>query len=255
MKTRLIEEGRLALLAVQFLTRVPLPLDPGYTPVRMAHAMRYFPLVGLAIGAVLALVYGLAALVFPPVVAALLAVAAGVRLTGALHEDGLADMADGLGGGLTRARALEIMRDSRIGSYGAVTLGLVLALRVAALAGLGAGAAAALIGVHGASRLSTLALAAALPYARAEGKASFASEGLGPLGWSIALGAGGVAALVLVWSAGLVATLTAVVAAVAVTLWLGAMMRRRLGGQTGDGLGAVQQLAETVMLLGLLAWA
>ncbi|MBK1635600.1 adenosylcobinamide-GDP ribazoletransferase [Rhodovulum adriaticum] len=255
MTGRLAEEGRLVLLAVQFLTRLPLPFAPGYTPERMGHAMRYFPLVGLAIGGGLAAVYALSALVFPPVVAALLAVAAGVRLTGALHEDGLADMADGLGGGATRERALEIMRDSRIGSYGAVTLGLVLALKVAALAGLGAAAAGALVGAHGLSRLSTLALSAALPYARAEGKAVFASVGLGPMGWPIALAGGAAALLVLMATAGIVAAVTALIAAVLVTLWLGRMMRRRLGGQTGDGLGAAQQLGETAILLELLAWA
>lgn len=256
MIAALVEQGRLVLLALQFLTRIPLPADPGYTPDRMACAVRYFPLVGLGIGAVLALVYGAAALVLPPIVAALLAVAAGVRLTGALHEDGLADMADGLGGGATRDRALEIMRDSRIGSYGAVTLVLVLALKVTALAGLGpAAGAVALVGAQGLSRLATLAVIARLPYARREGKAAFAAAAPGPGGWPVALAAGAVAAGVLMLGTGFRAALTAVAAAALVTLWLGAMMRRRLGGQTGDTLGAVQQLSEIAILLGLLAWA
>ncbi|TCP63314.1 cobalamin-5'-phosphate synthase [Rhodovulum bhavnagarense] len=254
MKERLSEQGRLALLAVQFLTRVPLPIDPGYTPLRMAHATRYFPAVGLALGAVLALVVVLSWLVFPPVVAVLLAVAAGVRLTGALHEDGLADMADGLGGGQTRERALDIMRDSRIGSYGTVTLGLALGLKVGALVGLGAVAPAALIGAHCLSRLGVLVVSARLPYARAEGKAGFAAMGPGPGGWTIAWGTGGLAVLILTMWAGLAATLSAIVAAVVVSLWLMAMLQRRLGGQTGDGLGAIQQLMEIAIYLGLLAW-
>ncbi|TCO73969.1 adenosylcobinamide-GDP ribazoletransferase [Rhodovulum euryhalinum] len=255
MSTRLAEERQLILLAVGFLTRLPVPPDPGYTSERMARATRYFPLVGLGIGAVLAVVYALAALVLPTVVAVLLALAAGVRLTGALHEDGLADMADGLGGGTTRAHALEIMRDSRIGSYGAVALGLVLALKAAALAHLGAGAVAALVAAHALSRLAVLLTMARMPYARPDGKAGFSTAGPGQDGMRIALATGLLTVLGLALASGLAAAVSAVLAAAAVTLWLGAMLRRRLGGYTGDGLGAVQQLSETAILLGLLAWA
>ncbi|TCP40789.1 adenosylcobinamide-GDP ribazoletransferase [Rhodovulum marinum] len=255
MNGRLAEEARLALLAVQFLTRLPVPVDPGFTPERMTRAIRYFPLVGLGLGLALAAVYGLSALVFPPVVAALLAVAAGVRLTGALHEDGLADLADGLGGGLTRERALEIMRDSRIGSYGAVTLGLVLALKVAALAGLGgAVAVAALVAAHTLSRLATVVMTGRLAYARAEGKAGFASTGPGRDGMRIALATGALALAGLWLAAGSGAAVGAVIAAGIVYLWFEAMLRRRLGGQTGDALGALQQLCETAILLAVLAW-
>lgn len=256
MTGRLAEEARLALLAVQFLTRLPVPADPGYTPERMARAIRYFPLVGFWLGVVLAGVYGLSELVFPPVVAALLAVTAGVLLTGALYEDGLADLSDGLGGWLTRERALEIMRDSRIGSYGTLALGLVLALKVAALAGLGgAVAAAALVAAHTLSRVATVVMTVRLPYARKEGKAGFARTGPGHDGMRMVWGTG-VVALVALWlAAGLGATVTALIAASTLYIRLEAMLRRRLGGRTGDTLGALQQLCETAILVAVLAWA
>ncbi|AHM04494.1 Cobalamin synthase [Roseibacterium elongatum DSM 19469] len=255
MTPRLAEEGQLALMATQFLTRLPLPWAPDYTPERMGRAMRYFPLVGLGIGAALALVYSLASLVFPPLVAALITVALGVRLTGALHEDGLADLADGLGGGATRARVLEIMRDSRIGTYGVVTLALVLGLKVAALAHLdGALAAATLVAAHGLSRLAALVLLLRLPYARPEGKAEFTQAGPGPGGLRLALATGALGLVGLGLVAGPWPALTAGLAATAVFLWLERLLKRRLGGQTGDALGAVQQLTETAILLGVLAW-
>ncbi|RAP40185.1 adenosylcobinamide-GDP ribazoletransferase [Rhodovulum viride] len=257
---RLGEEARLVVLALQFVSRLPLPADPGYTPDRMRRATRYFPLCGALIGAALGLVYAAAAAVFPPAVAAVLTLAAGVRLTGALHEDGLADMADGLGGGLTRERALEIMRDSRIGSYGAVTLMLALGLKAAALAGLGAAAggwaaAGALVAAHGLSRLASVIVMVRLPYARTEGKAAFAAAGPGRDGMAIAWGTGTLIALGLWIGAGFGAAATALALAAAVTLWMARMLTRRLGGHTGDGLGAVQQVSEIAILLGLLAWA
>lgn len=254
------EEARLVVLALQFVTRLPLPADAGYTPDRMRRATRYFPLCGALIGALLGLVFAAAAAVFPPAVAAVLTLAAGVRLTGALHEDGLADMADGLGGGLTRERALEIMRDSRIGSYGAVTLMLALVLKLAALAGLGAAAGGwaalgALVAAHGLSRLASVLVMVRLPYARDEGKAAFAAAGPGRDGMAIAWATGGALMLGLWIGAGLAAALTVLALTVAATLFMARMMMRRLGGHTGDGLGAVQQVAEIAVLLGFLAWA
>ncbi|GAA0294916.1 adenosylcobinamide-GDP ribazoletransferase [Rhodovulum strictum] len=255
MSGRLAREARLILLAAGFLTRLPVPPDPAFTPQRMAWATRWFPLVGLGIGAVVALVFWAAALVLPAWVAAVLALAAGVRLTGALHEDGLADVADGLGGGQSREHALEIMRDSRIGSYGTVALVLVLLLKAGALAHLGGAAVAAMIAAHGLSRVFVVLTMLRLPYARPEGKAGFASAAeIGPGGLGIVLGTGALTALGLAVAAGPGAALSALAAAAAVTLWIGAMLRRRLGGYTGDGLGAVQQLTETAILLGVLAW-
>ncbi|WP_292057113.1 adenosylcobinamide-GDP ribazoletransferase, partial [Brevundimonas sp. UBA5936] len=127
-------EARLFVCALQFLTRLPTPPLRDFQPEWIQQSARWFPLVGQVVGLIAAAILYGAAQVWSPWIAALLAVAAGVALTGGFHEDGLADTADGLGGGQTRARRLEIMKDSRLGSYGALTLGLTLALRVAALA-------------------------------------------------------------------------------------------------------------------------
>ena len=121
-------EVALFLTAVQLLTRVPTPGIAGFQPDWVARSARYYPLVGALVGAVAALVLLGAARLWTGALPALLAVAGGVLLTGAFHEDGLADAADGLGGGATRERRLHIMKDSRIGSYGALALGVVLGL-------------------------------------------------------------------------------------------------------------------------------
>ena len=142
----------------------------------------------MLIGLFAAAVFLAAHRVFPPVVALLLATAATCLLTGALHEDGLADTADGLGGGATRERALEIMRDSRIGAYGALALGLTLALRVAALAAMPVGlAAAALVAGHGASRASAVLVIATSRYARPDGAGAFTAGGIAPARLGLAL--------------------------------------------------------------------
>ncbi|MBC7737404.1 MAG: adenosylcobinamide-GDP ribazoletransferase, partial [Candidatus Saccharibacteria bacterium] len=121
------------LLALQFLTRLHLPFEVAFTPQAQAASPRWYALVGVVIGGVMAvLVWGALAL-WPPVVAVLVAMAGQLLVTGALHEDGFADACDGLGGVRPRARVLEIMRDSRIGTYGVLGLGLMLAGRVAVL--------------------------------------------------------------------------------------------------------------------------
>ena len=167
----------------------------------MAAAPRYFPAVGAVIGAAGACVLVAAASVLPMAVAVLLSTAATVALTGALHEDGLADTFDGIGAA-TRERALEIMRDSRIGTYGALGLGLMLAPKVAALAAMPAGlAAAALVAGHAASRLSSVVVVATSRYVRETGAGGFTAQGLGAGGLAVAaataLWLGG-----LVWGAG-----------------------------------------------------
>jgi adenosylcobinamide-GDP ribazoletransferase len=160
------------LLALQFFTRIPvtgrLARWVGYSPAMLRASAAHFPAVGWIVGAGAALVFGGASLLWPPAVAAVLCTVATVLLTGAFHEDGLADVADGLGGTHDRARALDIMKDSRIGAFGAIALVLALALKLAlltALAGRGAGfACAALLAAHVLSRLAPLALMHRLPY-------------------------------------------------------------------------------------------
>ena len=243
------------LLALQFLTRLPVRVDEAPADL-MAQSPRWYPAAGVVIGIIVALVQVGAALIWPPLVAAILSTATGILLTGALHEDGFADTCDGLGGGRTKERALDIMRDSRIGSYGALGLILMLAGKVAVLAALPASAAPwVLIAGHAASRGSLLWVMQVLPYARAQGAGSAVAQPLDAEGRWIA-GSTVVAAMlpllfvlpfhsVLLGLAGL-------------TLGHIALRRRfesKLGGYTGDCLGATQQASEIGLLLGCLAFA
>ena len=165
----LLHEIRLFFTALQFLTRVPVPRWVGFESAWLQQSVRYFPLVGLLVGCVGAAVMGLAQRIWPAPIAAGLSLAATVLLTGAFHEDGLADTCDALGGTVGRARALEIMKDSRIGSYGSVGLILMLGLKASALtAWLQDSPGHALLlsaWAHMASRLAPLWIMRALPYA------------------------------------------------------------------------------------------
>lgn len=237
------------LAAFGLLTRLPLPGTAGHRP----GAAWAYPLVGAVIGALAGLLGMVAAgsgLALP--LAALLVVAAQVMMTGAMHEDGLADMADGIWGGWDRAARLRIMRDSRIGSYGAIALMLGLMARVVALTLLlemSAGwALAALIGAGAMSRAAMPALMLMTPPAREDGMArSVAGSRPEP-----ALAAAAIAALLslvlLGWSA-----LPAIFWTALITFALGRLAMRKLGGHTGDVLGAGQQLSEIAILFSILA--
>lgn len=235
-------EVRLLLTAVQFLTRLPVPASVGHGPGQLDRAMRYLPLVGIGVGLVGAAVLALAGAGLPRPAAAVLSVAATLLLTGALHEDGLADTLDGLLGGATREDALRIMRDSRLGTFGAAGLAVALGLKVAALSALPA-AGPALVAGHAGSRFFVVCVLAGLPYARAEGKAA-AAGGVGATELAVA-GCCGVLPLLLLGSRAAPALLLAAGLAWGMACWF----RRRLGGYTGDGLGAVQQVTELAILL------
>lgn len=235
-------------VAAAFLTRLPMRTpDSG----ALGPAARCFPVVGLGVGLLGGVVYGVAqGLSLPPLLAAVLAVGAVVIATGGLHEDGLADTADGLGGGGDRDRKLAIMRDSRIGSYGVIALVLMLALRIGAVAALADAQAvtAALIAVHAGSRALVAAIMWREPLARGDGLAA----GAGRPSQTTMLWAAGIGALVVLVFTGVDAILAAGAGAVAALLvaWLA---RRQIGGVTGDILGAVQQGSEAAMLLALVA--
>lgn len=238
------------LTALSLLTRLPLPSQSNS---RTAEAAWAYPLAGLVVAGLAALV-GLAALGLdlPAALAALLALAALVMLTGAMHEDGLADVADGFWGGWDRAARLEIMRDSRIGTYGVVALCLGLAARWSALWMLyDAGAApatAALLSCAALSRASMPVLMATLPHARNDGLSHHVGR---VLPWTAVLGA----ALALVCALALIgsAALPVMLCAAAVLLGLAALAHHKIGGQTGDILGAGQQLTEIAALFSCVA--
>jgi adenosylcobinamide-GDP ribazoletransferase len=184
--------------------------------------------------------------------AALLAIAAAAAVTGAFHEDGLADTADGLGGGRTRDQRLAIMKDSRIGVFALLAVGFCLAARVLALAGLPAATGAwALIAGHGAGRLAAVAVMARLPYA---GDPAFAK--LKPGSGQIRAIELMFAAVICVWPLvflGLAPSVLGLILGFGAAVWMASSARRQIGGYTGDVLGAVEQLFETAFLLGVAA--
>jgi adenosylcobinamide-GDP ribazoletransferase len=231
--------------AVSLLTRVPARGDA--PPER---AVPWLPVVGALIGALCAGVYAATRAVLTPPVAATLAVGAGVLLTGALHEDGLADVADAFGAGGGRERVLEIMKDPRHGTYGVLALVLGVAARIAAVAGMGpAAAAVALPAAHAAARATAGPLMWLLPRASDGGLGGRYAERTTR---SVALAAGAVGAAV---GVGLLGTwgVAAVAVAAAAAASMGALAMRRIGGVTGDVLGAAEQLVEIGILLLALA--
>ncbi|MBT5047833.1 MAG: adenosylcobinamide-GDP ribazoletransferase [Rhodospirillaceae bacterium] len=246
-KTGLWQELKLCL---GLLTRLPTGLTGIESPEIMARASRWFPLVGLLVGGLSAAVlYGGAVLDLPNSAAALIALGASILLTGALHEDGLADTADGLGGGHDRDSRLAIMRDSHIGTYGVLALILSVGLRwsaLVALMGNSVGAAmAALIVAASVSRLVPVMLMNVLSPARRDGMAVGAGSPAGPavrLACALALGS-------LFFLSHWPAMVLTIIAALAVFVALGAFAVRRIGGQTGDVLGASQQGTEVLVLL------
>lgn len=241
--------------ALAFFTRIPVPAGIPWSPDRLNHAARYFPLIGWLVGGVAAAVLWLAALRLPAAVAVLLSMAATIRLTGAFHEDGWADACDGLGGGWDKAQVLEIMKDSRLGSYGAIGLTLMLLAKAACLAALASAGTAtamlALLAAHPLSRLASTALIHRLDYVREDLLAKAKPLARQLAGHELAIATlGGLAPLALLPPGPALAALAAVTG---VTLWFGRLLRRRLGGYTGDCLGAAQQLAELACYLALLA--
>jgi adenosylcobinamide-GDP ribazoletransferase len=241
----------LAFIALGFLTRIPIPRTIEHNAANLNDAARYFPAVGLLVGAIAALIYTLAAYLWPPVVAVLLSIAGTVLLTGAFHEDGFADSCDGFGGGWDRAQVLTIMKDSRIGTYGAIGLGLMLALKFAALQALAPTAiVSALLVGHCWSRLLATSYLFDHEYAREE------YSKVKPLATRLTPASLQVAALCALPLAFLIEPLQVfwIIAVLALWRWLfGRYFTRRLGGYTGDCLGAAQQVAEVLIYLVLLA--
>ena len=247
------DEAAAAFFALQLLTRVPIPAAIEFSQARQEKAVGYYPLVGVLIGAVIAALWWTAGQLFPEPVSVLLSITAGLLLTGAMHEDGLADTVDSLGGG-DAAATISIMRDSRIGVFGALALVSVLALKAAAMLALPAAALpVGLVLAHALSRLSLVLVVATSRYAGEDSTSKPTAAGIGAGGLTLSLLAGlAVCALAL-----LLMPISALAAGiVGLALGHGAsrlLFERKLGGYTGDGLGATQQLSELGVWLGLLA--
>jgi adenosylcobinamide-GDP ribazoletransferase len=237
--------------AVAFLTRLPMPHPDGATPQNFVRAHRMFPVVGALIGAAVGLLcLGLRYVGVPDLAAAALALGGSAILTGALHEDGLADVADGFGGGRNLESKLEIMRDSRLGTYGAVVLLVSFAAKLSALATIPDGyVMPALIAAHALARGVLPAMAMNLPYARKDGLARNAGK---PDVATSAM-AGGLALVIALLSLSWTNALCAALAAGLSGLCVARLAMRQIGGQTGDVLGGAEQVGETAILVLLAA--
>ena len=245
-------EIRLLLTAVQYFTRIRVPAWVGHAPERLTGAVRYFPLIGLVVGASGAAVMWLAALVLPAPLPAILSTAITVLMTGAIHEDGLADTSDGLGGGATRERVLEIMKDPRIGVFGAIALLLALALKIATLSLMPLWTAlAALVAAHAFSRFCAVLVIFTGRYVGSADRSRAA-----PVVERVRIGDALIAAVFGLPALGIfgVRAIVAVVVALALVSLLARWCMKKIGGYTGDTLGATQQVAEIgcyVALLGM----
>lgn len=244
-------------IALGYFTRLPIPAWVGWSSAELNRATRYFPAVGLLVGSAAALVLWLALQFWPPMVAVALSMLASLVLTGAFHEDGLADSADGFGGGFDKNRVLAIMKDSRIGSYGGIALWTALLLKFASLNALGDKAILALPLVHALSRLPPLLIMAGMTYVREDdaSRAKPVAEGLRRADW---LGGTllGLAPLALAVALAALSPWRAAGLLAAIALAGGLCARYfhgRIGGYTGDALGAAQQVSELAGYLALCA--
>ncbi|MBK7354830.1 adenosylcobinamide-GDP ribazoletransferase [Propionivibrio sp.] len=235
--------------AVRFFTRLPVPAWVGHSSDALERSSRYFPAIGLIVGSVAALVLTLGDLIWPKTLAVLASMASTLYVTGAFHEDGWSDMVDGFGGGWEKPQILAIMKDSRIGSFGAVALIVLLLAKFCAQLEIDVALLPlSLIAGHSLSRLCAVSLLGTLDYVRDEGKSK-------PLATRIGRGELAFAALTALLPLLLLPppqVLVGVAFAVLATLWLARMFKRRIGGYTGDCLGATQQLSEVAFYFGLL---
>jgi len=244
------KEWRLFSLAVGFFTRIPVPSVPDFQESDLNHSAKYFPLIGVLVGGFAALVYWLGLKVFPVEIAVILSMLATIYMTGCFHEDGLADAVDGLGGGWEKEQVLTIMQDSRIGSYGAVALIVALLTKFEALSHIAAiQMLLVLIAGHALSRYAAMLVIYTQSYVRSAGKSK-------PLATKLSVGE-----LVLATGFGLAPLLLlhaqllwALLPVVLVWCWFSYTLKRRIGGYTGDCLGAMQQLTEIAFYLGILAF-
>jgi adenosylcobinamide-GDP ribazoletransferase len=247
-----------------YFTRIPLPSAlmnwMGYSPEMLSQSARYFPAIGVLVGALGAAVFLLGAALLASATAIALAMVATVLLTGAFHEDGLADVCDGFGGASAPERVLEIMRDSRVGAFGAIGIALALLAKFVVLNDLGAHVspfvlAALLVCGHALSRAAAGALIGLIPYVRESSKAQAkpVAEGGGAFARLCMIVLGIAPLSCAAWIATSWFWLAAVIPVALVTACMAWWFKRRIGGITGDCLGAVQQVTEIVFYCAMLA--
>ncbi len=245
-------EVQLFLTALMFFTRIPGPAHFEYRPELSGPAAKYLPVIGMLVGVITGSVFWMLHWVFPKDIAVLLSMIAGLLLTGAFHEDGFADVCDGFGGGRTREDVLRIMQDSRVGAFGAMGIALMLLLKFEVLSLIPTGAVPiALIIGHSLSRLAAVSIMQTHRYLRreGEGKSHGVAQPMSGGNFIFALIAGLVPLALISIKVGIL-----VLGVVGVTrFFIGRYFSSRLGGYTGDCLGAAQQVTEIMIYLCVLA--
>ena len=253
---------RLFYTALMFYTRLPVPKHIDHSADALNRATMYFPLIGWIVGGIGIGTYWLGTVLFPPTyLPVLFSMVATVWATGAFHEDGFADFCDGFGGGWNKTQILAIMKDSRLGTYGTIGLGLLLGVKFFALQSLlgveafGWTVTLKYISAHSLSRLTAATVIGALPYAREDldAKAKPIAQGITSGQLSVAALLGLLPLLALVAYTGLWIHLTFLIPLALVRWRLIHFFRKWLGGYTGDCLGATQQLIEVVVYLSFVS--
>jgi adenosylcobinamide-GDP ribazoletransferase len=255
-------QARLFLVAIQFLTRLPVPHLGEFQTSWLTESARFFPLVGALVGGFAVGIWWVCTLLFPSPIAVGMMMSASILLTGAFHEDGFADVCDGFGGGRTREAVLAIMKDSRVGAYGAIGVAMMLGLKWSVLVSLPYAALPIIvIGAHVLSRWCAISLIWRLPYVRAdaEAKSKPLANSLSGADWLLSGVLGAAALLPALWfvdpaarSQLALVLLAALILSGVTTVLAAGYFKSRIGGYTGDCLGATQQLAELSFLLAAL---
>lgn len=247
-------EGQLFLLALRYLTRIPVPRGLPVSDDLMVRAVKYHPVVGALVGGIGALVLWAAAPVLPWATVVILSLVATLVATAGFHEAGLADAAEGLSVGRDRAEVIKIMDHTRLGTYGALTLALVLGVKLSLLAGFSVGQACmALIAAHAVGRMAAVHVTLTTFYARSEGMQKFVPK-VTPDGYRVALACTlAVLALVLLPLGG-GAVLCGFIGSILLAQAFRALCVARIGGYTGDCLGGSVQFGELGFYFGLALW-
>ncbi len=253
------------LLALGFFTRIPVPNFADFHESDLNHSAKYFPLIGIIVGLVGTVFYALSARFLPQNIAVIISMAATIYLTGAFHEDGLSDSADGLGGGWQREQTLTIMQDSRLGTYGAVALFLMLFAKFQLLNSLNSDLVPfALIAAHALSRLAAVYVMASLTYTKPAGKAKPLATQISAVDLAVANVFGLLPFFAMI---GLLVlnnhaleisvkfVLMTMIPMLLSWIWWRHKIQKWLGGYTGDTLGAMQQIAELAFYLGVTIWS
>jgi adenosylcobinamide-GDP ribazoletransferase len=248
------KQWQLFCVAVQFFTRLPVPEIRDFSNDMLNASARYFPLVGLVVGIVSALALWMSAYLFPMPIAALIAIAVSILVTGAFHEDGLADTFDALGGTVSRERALVIMKDSRLGTYGAAALFISQILRWQALAFLPLPIGIlVLLASHAMARAGAVSLMASLPYVRDadDSKSKPIAQELSGGAFMLAMlfGLFPAVTITIVHKQMWPMMLAGLLAVIAVRIYCAYWFKKRIGGYTGDTLGCTEQFGEIAFLL------